>query len=60
MMESLEHDLRMVAVETPSATMRVSDDGGEVLIKDVLDDLDADYAALTAARRCMTPHQRAA
>ncbi|MFL0418422.1 hypothetical protein ACH0CP_12700 [Sphingomonas sp. 179-I 2A4 NHS] len=60
LVESLEHDLRMDVAADPNLTVRLSEDTGEQLVSDVLEDLDADAAALSAARRCMTPQARAA
>lgn len=57
--DSLEHDLRMAAASNPDELVRVSDEGGEARLADVLDDLDADDAALMAARACMTPKRGA-
>ncbi len=53
--ESLEHDLRMVAAENPDELVRINDEGGDMRLADVLDDLDADDAALVAVRACMAP-----
>ncbi|MFC3786689.1 GNAT superfamily N-acetyltransferase [Sphingopyxis italica] len=55
--DSLEHDLRMVVAENPNELMRV--DESDVRLADVLDDLDADDAALIAARACMAPKRGA-
>lgn len=52
--QSLEHDLRMAAKVNPDEVVRVADDGVDIRLADVLDDLDADSAALIAARACMT------
>lgn len=51
--QSLEHDLRIAAQANPDELVRVADDGVDVRLADVLDDLDADNAALIAARACM-------
>lgn len=53
--ESLEHDLRMAVAADPDTLVRISDEAGDVRLADVLDDLDGDDAALSAARACMTP-----
>jgi GNAT superfamily N-acetyltransferase len=52
--QSLDHDLRMAAKANPDELVRVSDEGGDIRLADVIDDLDADDAALIAARACMT------
>ena len=57
--QSLEHDLRMAVAADPDAMMRVSDEGGDVRLADVLDDLDGDDTALIAARACMAPKRGA-
>ncbi|PQM27676.1 hypothetical protein CVO77_03650 [Sphingopyxis lindanitolerans] len=53
--QSLEHDLRMAVAANPDEMMRVNDEGGDVRLADVLDELDADDNALIAARACMVP-----
>lgn len=55
--QSIEHDLRMAVEANPDELMRMADDGTDVRIADVLDDLDADEAALMAARACMAPRK---
>lgn len=60
LVESLEHDLRMDVAADPNLTVRLSDETGEQLVSEVLDDLEADAAALSAARQCMMPPARAA
>lgn len=57
--DSLEHDLRMAVAANPDELVRVSDEGGDVRLADVLDDLDGDDAALMAARACMAPRRAA-
>ena len=57
--DSLEHDLRMAVAANPDELVRVSDEGGDVRLADVLDDLDGDDAALMAARACMAPRRGA-
>lgn len=57
--DSLEHDLRMAVAANPDELVRVNDEGGDVRLADVLDDLDADNAALIAARACMAPKRGA-
>lgn len=56
-MDSLEHDLRMWLAEDEAAgvTVRLSEEGDVLNAADVLDDLDADDAAIEAARACMVP-----
>lgn len=55
--DSLEHDLRMFMAEDEAAglTVRLSDDGDVVSAADAMADLDADDAAIAAARACMVP-----
>lgn len=57
--DSLEHDLRMAVEANPDELVRVNDEGGDVRLADVLDDLDGDDAALIAARACMAPKRGA-
>lgn len=55
--DSLEHDLRMVLDEKGGADfqVRLDDEGRPVTARQALDDLDADDAAIAAARACMVP-----
>lgn len=53
--ESLEHDVRMIAREAPDTPVRLSDEGETMRLVDVLEELDSDDAALSAARNCMVP-----
>lgn len=53
--ESLEHDVRMIARDAPDTPVRLSDEGEAMRLVDVLEDLDSDDAALSAARNCMVP-----
>ena len=55
--QSLEHDLRMALAENPDEMVRL-DDGGDIRLSDMLDDLDGDDAAVAAARGCMVPKAR--
>ena len=56
-MESLEHDLRMFLLEDDAKglTVRLNDEGDVVSAADAIADLDADEAAIAAARACMVP-----
>lgn len=53
--QSLEHDIRMDAIENPNRTVRLSEEAGEQRIADVIKDIDDDQSALAAARLCMVP-----
>lgn len=55
--DSLEHDLRMLMMEDGASDfdVRLTDDGDVMNAADVLADLDADEAAINAARACMVP-----
>lgn len=53
--DSMDHDLRMLMEADPNLTVRLDDEGPERTLRDVLDELDADEAAINAARACMTP-----
>ncbi|UUL83451.1 lysozyme family protein [Sphingomonas qomolangmaensis] len=53
--ETIEHDVRMIAVEAPDTPVRLSDEGEVARLADVLQDLDDDAAAILAARACMVP-----
>lgn len=55
--DSLEHDIRMSLEEEGAANLqvRLDDEGKPVTVRDALDDLDADDAAIAAARACMVP-----
>lgn len=55
--QSLEHDLRMALADNPDEMVRL-DDGGDIRLADMLDDLEADDAAVAAARACMVPRGR--
>jgi hypothetical protein len=55
LLDSLEHDLRMMMNDDPATTVRLSDEGDVVSLADLLADLDADEATVRAARACMTP-----
>lgn len=51
--ESLYHDMKVLAETDPAATFRVSDDGEERTLLDILAELDEDKAALAAVRGCL-------
>ena len=51
--DSMVHDLKMLVDEVPDMRVRVGDDGVDHPLADVLADLDADDAAINAARACM-------
>lgn len=53
--DSMEHDLRMAVDEDGDLMVRVSEEGEMMRAADVLDDIDADDAAIAAARACMVP-----
>ena len=55
--DSLEHDLRMLMMEDGAGDfdVRLTDDGDVMNAADVLAELDADEAAINAARACMVP-----
>jgi len=51
--DSMVHDLKMLVDEVPDMRVRVGDDGVDHPLADVLAELDADEAAIDAARKCM-------
>lgn len=55
--DSLEHDLRMFLLEEDAKgfTVRLNEEGDVVSAADAIADLDADDAAIQAARACMVP-----
>ncbi|WP_308815574.1 hypothetical protein [Sphingomonas sp. GV3] len=57
--DSLEHDLRMFLLEDDAKglTVRLNDEGDVISAADAMTDLDADEAAIAAARACMAPHE---
>lgn len=56
--ESIEHDVRMMVADDPDAEVWL-DESGPTRISDMLADLDADEAAIDAARACMAPPKAA-
>ena len=51
--DSIEHDLRQHAEAEPGASYRIDEEGGERTIGQIFDELDADDAAIEAARACL-------
>lgn len=55
LLDSLEHDLRMLMAAEPDLSVRLDAEGPDRLLSDVMDELDGDEAAIAAARACLTP-----
>lgn len=57
---SMEHDLRMAVEADPNLTVQLDEHDGPQRLADVLAELDADDAAVAAARACLAPMAEAA